>query len=215
MSDVKSLSRKERAAATRRGIIAAATEEFRERGYHGATMAAIARRAGVAVQTVYFVFHTKPLLLTAAIDTAVMGEDDPRPPDLTEWWQEATTTKDGRRALELFVRNVAVIEQRAATLDRVAQAAATTDPEVVDVLAHHEGLRKDGYRRMVDTFVARGLLRDGLDADEATDVLLTLVDSDIFLNFTEGRGWPVERWVAWTTDTLAAVLLSPAKARRR
>ncbi len=39
------------------------------------------RAAGVRVQTVYFGSHTKPLLLTAAIDTAVMSEQDPTAPD--------------------------------------------------------------------------------------------------------------------------------------
>jgi len=79
MDNVNRVPRNQRAARTRRAIIAAATEEFRSSGYHGATMSAIAERAGVAVQTVYFVFHTKPALLTAAIDTAVMGEVDPAP----------------------------------------------------------------------------------------------------------------------------------------
>ena len=146
MGQVKGLSRKERAARTRRAIVTAATDEFRESGYHGTTMAAIAKRAGVAVQTVYFVFHTKPLLLTAAIDDAVMGPDEPTPPELTAWWLEGTTTTDARRALEVFVASVAVIEQRAAALDRVAKAAATTDPEVGDVIAHHESMREAGFR---------------------------------------------------------------------
>lgn len=212
MSDVKSLPRKERAARTRRAIISAATEEFRAGGYHGTTMAGIAKRAGVAVQTVYFVFHTKPALLTAAIDSAVMGEEEPLPPELTAWWQEGTTSTDGRRSLELFVANVAEILGRAAVLDRVALAASTTDPEVVDVIAHHESLRTEGYRSYVDTFATRGLLKGGLDPAEATDVLLTLVGSEVFLDFTAGRGWSVERYVAWTADVLCLLLLDQPAA---
>lgn len=213
MDDVKRMSRKERAARTRAAIVRAATEEFRTRGYHGATMAAIAKGAGVAVQTVYFVFHTKPALLTAAIDSAVMGETDPLPPDRTEWWQKGTTTADGRRAVELFVSNVAEISTRAATLGRVAVAALATDPEVVDVIAHHESLRSQAFRSYVDTLAARGLLKDGLDPAEATDVLLTLAGSEIFLDFTEGRGWSVERYVAWTAHTLCLVLLRDQASR--
>ena len=207
MDDVKGLSRKERAARTRAAIIRAATEEFRASGYHGATMAAIAKRAGVAVQTAYFVFHTKPALLTAAIDSAVMGEDVPTPPERTDWWQEATTTTDGRRALELFVSNVAEISTRSAVLDRVAHAAATTDPEIIDLIAHHESLRTKGFRTYVDTLVSRGLLREGLDPAEATDVLLTLTGADVFLNFTEGRGWTLQRYISWTTGALCTLLL--------
>ena len=215
MSDVKGLTRKQRSERTRRAIVQAADEEFRANGYHGTTMAGIARRAGVAVQTVYFVFHTKPLLLTATIDQAVMGDEEPTPPELTEWWQEGTSTKDGRRALEVFVANVGAIEVRAAVLDRVARAAATTDPEVVDVLAHHERLREAGFRSYLETLVERELLRKDVTLDEATDVLLTLVGSATFAEFTEGRGWSLERWADWTTTTLAGLLLEPARRTRR
>lgn len=213
MGDVKRLTRKERSALTRRTIVRAATEEFRRSGFHGTTMAGVAARAGVAVQTVYFVFHSKPLLLTASIDQAVIGDEAPAPPELTEWWQEATSTPDGRRALEVFVANVATIEERAAQIDRVARAAALTDPEVREVLEHHERLRVAGFRSYLETVAARGLLRSGLALEEATDVLLTLAGSTTFLAFTEGRGWTTDRWVAWTTATLAGLLLEPAEDR--
>lgn len=215
MGDVKGLTRKERSERTRRAIVRAATEEFQACGYQGTTMAGIARRAGVAVQTVYFVFHTKPLLLTAAIDQAVMGDEEPTPPELTEWWLEGISTRDGHRALEVFVTNVAVIEERAALLDQVARAAAMTDPEVRDVLVHHEKLRVAGFRSYLETFSARGLLRKELALDEATDVLLTLVGSATFLEFTEGRSWSIKRWTSWTTATLAGLLLEPTRGRRR
>lgn len=215
MSDVKGLTRKQRSERTRRAIVQAATEEFRANGYHGTTMAGIAKRAGVAVQTVYFVFHTKPLLLTATIDQAVMGDEEPTPPELTDWWMEGTSTRDGRRALEVFVSSVGAIEERAAALDRVARAAATTDPEVVDVLAHHERLREAGFRSYLESMSDRGLLRQDLPLDEATDVLLTLVGSATFAEFTDGRGWSLERWAEWTTATLSAVLLEPRRRARR
>jgi AcrR family transcriptional regulator len=209
MDNVNRVPRNQRAARTRRAIIAAATEEFRSSGYHGATMSAIAERAGVAVQTVYFVFHTKPALLTAAIDSAVMGEVDPVPPEQTLWWQEGITTLDGPRAIELFITNVSEINMRAATLDRVALAASTTDPELVDLIEYHESLRTQRFRGYIDALAARGLLRDGSDPAEATDVLLTLAGADVFLNLTEERGWTVKRYVAWTTDALCLLLLRP------
>lgn len=65
--------RRQKADATRRKIVAAAHEEFAANGYQGATIASIARRAKVAAQTVYFVFHTKAALISAVIETAVIG----------------------------------------------------------------------------------------------------------------------------------------------
>jgi AcrR family transcriptional regulator len=207
MGEVKRPSRKERADRTRATIIRAAIAEFGTSGYHGTTMAAIAERAGVAVQTVYFVFHTKPALLTAAIDNAVMSEDDPSPPEMTAWWRQATSTTDPRRAIELFVTNVAEISTRAAALGRVAAAAATTDPEIVDLIAHHESLREQSFRTYIETLASREFLRDGLDSAEATDVLLTLAGPEVFLNLTEGRSWTLQRYINWTTVALCALLL--------
>lgn len=183
----------------------AADTEFRAHGYHGTTMAAIAKRAGVAVQTVYFVFNTKPSLLTAAIDHAVMGTDE-LPPQKLPWWEQSTTLADGRRALELFVTNTARIEERAATLNRVAQAASTTDPEIIDLIARHEALRSAGFGQYVESLEERGLLAPDYDPREVTDVFLTLLGSDVYLNFTEDRGWSVDHYVAWATDTLARFL---------
>ncbi len=204
--EVKRLSRRERAARTRRTIVDAAATEFRANGYHGTTMAAIAERAGVAVQTVYFVFNTKPALLTAAIDHAVIGTDGLPPQDMP-WWEESTTTADGRRALELFVTNTARIEERAASLGRVAQAASTPDPEITALLAHHDALRSAGFGQYVESLDERGLLAPDCDPREVADVFLTLLGSDVYLNFTEARGWSVDRYLSWATTTLCTLFL--------
>ena len=52
-------ARRTRADATRRRMVDAAAKLFAQRGYAATTMAAIAQQAGVAVQTVYFTFHSK------------------------------------------------------------------------------------------------------------------------------------------------------------
>src|ERR1700712_1847613 len=90
-------TRKQQAAATRLRIIEAATGEFVGNGYHGTSMAAIAKRANVAVQTVYFVFHTKAELFAAAVDAAVLGAED-RPPLEQTWAQTAGADSHGPAA---------------------------------------------------------------------------------------------------------------------
>lgn len=44
-----------------------------------------AERAGVAVQTVFFVFHTKAELLSRVVDAAVLGPREAKPPEETDW----------------------------------------------------------------------------------------------------------------------------------
>src|SRR6266540_1150871 len=75
------LSRRDRARATQWRIMKAAYTLFSEQGYAATTMAQVAEAARVAVQTVYFTFHTKPALLSRAYEVAVGGEPEPLIPE--------------------------------------------------------------------------------------------------------------------------------------
>ena len=66
------ISKRERAEQTRARIVEAAYRLFSQHGYEATTMQAVADEAGVAVQTVYFTFHTKGGLV-AAIETRAAG----------------------------------------------------------------------------------------------------------------------------------------------
>ncbi len=207
MAEVKGV-RRAKAAATRRAIITAAHREFVESGFHGATVSAIAKRAGVAPQTVYFVFHTKPELISAVIDAAVMGEDDPRPPQEMPWFAEMLAEPDAAESLRIFVRGAAASYARAAAVSEVLRAAALTDDEVLRTHEHHETLRRSGYRQVVEMLTRKGDLRAGLATDTATDVFLTLVgDSTYHLLRTES-GWSHDQVVQWWTELLPLALLA-------
>src|SRR5688572_6188849 len=95
-------TRREQAAATRERMIRAAIEVFTEAGYGGARMNDIAARAGVAIQTVYFTFHTKGELLQACFDHAVLGPDN-LPPEEQSFYAELLAARSGRAALARFV----------------------------------------------------------------------------------------------------------------
>src|SRR6476646_10050186 len=71
--------RARQAADTKAQVLAAAAELFEESGWSGTTVAAIAQRAGVAVETVYSGFGSKKQVLRAVVDFAVVGDADPVP----------------------------------------------------------------------------------------------------------------------------------------
>ncbi len=58
-------------------------------------------------------------------------------------------------------------------------------------------------RRLAD----RGVLRPGLSADDARDVLWTLNSMAVHDLLVVQRGWPPERYRDWLAHTLAAALL--------
>lgn len=208
MAGVKGV-RRERAERTRGRIIEAAHAEFVERGYAGATIASVARRAGVAPQTVYFVFHSKPELISAVIDAAVVGDDEV-PPDQTPWWHAMLGDPDAASSLRSFVRGAAPSFERASALSVVLAAAALTDEELRATHDRHEQLRRDAFGAVVASLADKAPLRPGLDAAAATDVLLTVFGDHTYHLLRTSQGWSEERVVAWFADVLPDLLLAGA-----
>lgn len=213
MADVKGKSRRDKAAATRRKIIRAAHDEFIERGFHGATITSIAARAGVAAQTVYFVFHTKPELISAVIDDAVMGADEPELPQEAPWWAAMDAAPRADEALRHFIRGAAPLFARASAISEILRAAALTDDEVRRTYQYHEDLRQAGFRQAVESVAGKGALRAGLTLDTATDLLMTLYSDSTYQLMTTQRGWGHDQLIDWLCQALPELLLesqSPA-----
>jgi AcrR family transcriptional regulator len=219
-SEPTKLSRRGRAKATHWRIVKAAYALFCEHGYASTTMAGIAKAAGVAVQTVYFTFHTKAGLLSRAYDFAVMGEAEPQVPQEQAWFRAMTAEPDVTEALRYFVTGVGEITRRVTPLYLVARVAADGDPDTARVMAFHEQWRTDGYRDVVKLLSTKAELRPGLDLERATDLLLLYVGMDVYHVLVESRGWSHDEWIDWTDDSLAdqlfgrAVSASPTPASR-
>lgn len=198
-------TRREQAAATRERMVRAAIEVFTEAGYVGARMGDIADRAGVAVQTVYFTFHTKAELLQACFDFAVLGPDR-LPPLEQPFFADLSTARSGRAALAAFVRGNTAVLERAAAIKEVAESVPH-EPDAAAVVAHSEHLRREGLAQIVALLADRFGLRAGLADDDATDLLLMLSSSATYLTLRR-YGWSDEKYVKWLTDALAAQLLA-------
>lgn len=200
------LTRKGRAQKTHWRIVKAAFELFCERGYAGTTMALIAKRAGVAVQTVYFVFHTKSELLSRSYDFAVMGETT-KIPQRQPWHARAVAAPDIRTAIREFVIGVGEITRRLTPLYVVARAAAESDADIARVVKLHEDWRIEGYRQVLeDVFLAKAPLRAGLTRERATHLLLLYVGMDVYHALVDGSGWTDDEWAEWTVATIAEQL---------
>jgi AcrR family transcriptional regulator len=206
-------SRRERAAATKERMIRAATEVFTEAGYTGARMGDIADRAGVAVQTVYFTFHTKSELLQACFDFAVLGPEQ-LPPTQQQFFADLLAARSGRAALAAFVRGNTAILARSAAIKEVAESAPH-EPDAAAVVAHSERLRREGLAQIVDLLADRFGLQADRAVDDATDLILMLSSSATYLTL-QRYGWSEQKYVTWLTDTLATQLLArPGRRNKR
>jgi AcrR family transcriptional regulator len=196
-------TRRDRARATRLRITKAAYSLFCERGYSGTTMADVALAAGVAVQTVYLVFHTKSELLSRTYDFAVLGEEEPLPPEQQPWYAQMKAETDVTDALRDAVVGIGAILARATPLDTVVRASAGSDPDAARVRAMHERWRAEGYRAMVEALREKSALRHGLSPERATQLLLLYVGMDVYRVLVHDFGWSHDDWIDWTVATVS------------
>jgi AcrR family transcriptional regulator len=204
---VKANRRTEQARATRRRIIECARELFLQQGYAAATLDQIAARAGVAVQTVYFHFGNKRTVLKECRDVLAGGDDAPVPLLERPWVQQVRDEPDARRALGIWLRNGRVIFGRVAPMLSVVRDAAGADPEMAEQWRANQHERYLAHRTLAEILAAKKALRPGLTAQNAADIIFTLLSPEVYLLLTIERGWSPAQWQSWLTDTIAHAVL--------
>lgn len=65
----------------------------------------------------------------------------------------------------------------------------------------------EGNRRVAERIAEIGQLREGVDVDEAADVIAAMCDPQVLRTFVREYGWSWDRWHAWTLNTLATLVL--------
>jgi AcrR family transcriptional regulator len=210
--------RAERALVTRRRMVTSAYRLFCAKGYLGTTMAAVAAEADVAVQTLYYTFHTKAELLGEALGAAVVGFDnwfeppvEPIPmKDLTRmlpWWGEFESAASSTAALKAFIHNGVDVLERVGPL-LTAMYGSAGDPEATAVLALGEERRVGAYRAAIRAIADKeGGLRPGIRTSEATDILVVVFSAEMYQALASGRGWSRARCERFLHRVLVGQLL--------
>jgi AcrR family transcriptional regulator len=205
--DYSSPRRAEQARETRRRILEAARGLFVERGYAPTTIANIATQAGVAPETVYAAFGSKPVLLQELIGVAVRGDDDPRPLLERPGPQAVRGAPDQRTQLRLFAEDITSILERVGPLFEVLASAAGADPDIAALHQDVVKMRVRNMRIMVGWLAAKGPLREGITLDTAAETVNAITSPHVYGLLTRERRWSRRRFVEWLGETLAAVLL--------
>lgn len=200
----RSERRREQAEETRTRVLDAAAALFRERGYEGASIAAIAAAAGVSEETVYARFRNKRTLLGDLVQRAVRGAD-PRPVTQQERARALASAGDQREQLRLFAADIALRLERAAPLVAVVSGAARTDPELAALLERLHAERRRNLRVLVDALAANGPLR--LGRTQALETVWALTSPELHQLLADTGGWTRARYRSWLQDSLGALLL--------
>ena len=203
--------RREQARQTRAAVVQAAQRRFLADGYASTTLAAVARDAGVSVDTVYAVFGSKRGLLAAVMDVNIGGDDEPLAVLDRELPQRMRAESDQRRQISLFATGMAGELERMRPLDDVLRSAAAADPDVAAARHEQNDVQRHAAMATVVGWVrARGQLRSGLDDAGAADVVWTLTSPEVHHMLLTTRGWTRSQYETWLRETLERALLPDA-----
>jgi AcrR family transcriptional regulator len=200
----RSERRREQAEETRVKVLDAAAALFEERGYEGASIAAIAAAAGVSEETIYARFGTKRAVLGELVARAVRGAD-PRPVPEQAGPRSLAAASDQREQLRLFAADIAERLERAAPLVTLVGGAARAEPELAELLERLHDERLRNLRVLVDSLLRNGPLR--LPEKEALETVWALTSPELHQLLVRVRGWSRSRYRAWLADSLATLLL--------
>ena len=197
--------REESSAHTRRRILQAATTLFARDGYQGTTMAAIAKEAGVSVQSVHLA-GPKSALLMSGFELALAGDEGTHPlherPAVA-----AIMSLPPAEALPAYVRFLAEANARTAGIDRALYVAAETDDAVAELVADLNTRRHADIRMAITWCEQHGLLHGDVDPEERTEVLTHLVSPETYRFFARERGWDDEQYRRWLGDAIERLVL--------
>jgi AcrR family transcriptional regulator len=195
------------ARATRRQIIEAAAGGFVERGYGATSIEYIADAAGVSRATVFATFGSKPAIIKAAYDVALVGDDRPVAlPDRADS-RAIRAEPDPHRYLDRYASLAADLGRRVAPIYEAVRGAATSDPDVRPVWQQIQDERRIGASHVVGDTASKGPLRDGLDPEVAADIVWVLIDPGLYHLLGNVRDWPHERFRDWLARELRHQLL--------
>jgi AcrR family transcriptional regulator len=203
----RSPRRLEQAATTRRDVLTAARELFVTKGYNSSTIAEIAERGRVSVDTVYATVGRKPALLRELVETAISGTDQAIPADHRDYVARMRAARTGHDAMTIYALAITGIQERLAPVFLALRDAASTDRDCASLWAEISERRAKNMRAMAADLRAKGDLREDLTDDQVADIIWSMNSAEYWDLLVRERGWTPDQFAAWLTDAWTRLLL--------
>ncbi|MBF6175051.1 TetR/AcrR family transcriptional regulator [Nocardia blacklockiae] len=203
----ESAHRQDQARRTRLAVLDAARTLFVSAGYGATTLAAVAREAGVAVQTVYKIFGNKKTLLSDLVDVTIAGDDEPTELARRQFVDDIRALGDARAKLARYATHLASTHAREAEIMLAVESAAAVDRDAADILRKNREERRAGMTMFAADLAETGELRPDYSRDMIVDVLWLAMDVRNFEWLVRQRGWSPAQFERWYVESVAAAIL--------
>jgi len=187
---------------TRSRILAAARELIPDAGV-SLPVTAIARHAGVAIQTIYDQFGSKGGLLIAVVN------DVQRSLGLFQAFGEVFRSRDGEEAMRRMIDATVTFWARAWPYLEFLLRSRRVDPVVAREMDYIDRLRHAHFWAIAKRLEDEGRLRTGETAETAADEAFALTTPTVFEELAVRRGGSPNRAVETATRAVMAVILEP------
>lgn len=200
--------RAEQAQRTRRAVLAAAGELITAQGYVATTVAQIAARAGVAVDTVYTTVGRKPAVLRELLEGAIAGADHTVPAERRDYVRRVRAAATAGEKIDIYAAALAEMLPRTAPVQRALREAAATDPECAALAAEISDRRAANMRLFAADLRVTGSLRADLCDDDVAAIVWSMNAADYYLLLVSRPGWTADRYGRFLADAWRRLLLA-------
>lgn len=193
-------SRRAKAEETRARILAAAKEEFAERGVDAVTIDDISLKAGVASATVYALFRSKAGLLKEIIQGTFFG------PHYARVAERTRATNDPFELLRITASISRVIFDTEKVEIGLMRGTSAFSPELKKVEAEFERIRFDLQEERARLLVRSFPAARRLGLAKVRDIMWMYTGRDIYRMLVLERGWSSDEYESWLSRTLIMAL---------
>jgi AcrR family transcriptional regulator len=199
--------RQRQAAETRRRVVESAAEVFGEHGYHAATFAQIAKRAGVSVETVQK-HGPKSALLWAAVEVASFGVEGDVDLFETERGRAFLAARDPDEFAAVVGETMLAINAPVAGTWTAATAVAHGDPEVAANLARRLATIRGQVEKALRVVGERGWLRADVPFDDLVEAVCVITSVESYVRYVRMDGGTPERYQTFVARALRDTVLA-------
>lgn len=203
----RSPQRREQANATRLSVLAAARDLLQDKGYVATTLADVATRAGVSVDTVYTSVGRKPQVVLAVIDMVLGGTGESVPAEERDYVQAIRSEPTAPGKIRVYASAMALLVPQTAPLVEALHKAGDTDADCLATWQRLVSRRAANMRLFAADLRSTGELRTDLTDDQVADLVWSTNATEFWLLLLQ-RGWTPPQYRVLLVDLWSRMLLA-------